>query len=171
MLPLIGFVLGLATQRIVLLLSMAVLLATGMSPATLWAEFRFFQEPLVMLYGLTVHVLWFAPIYAWLLLVSAWARRMPVLWAALPLFAIGLVERIAFGTSHFVSLLKYRVTGAMTEAFAVSSQPGADHPDFDRLTQLDPARFLGTPGLWIGLALAAAFLAAAVRLRRDQEPI
>ena len=142
-----------------------------MSPATLWAELPLVQQPLVMLYGLTVHVLWFAPIYAWLLLVSAWARRMPVLWAALPPFAIGLVEKIALGTTHFVSLLKYRVTGAMTEAFAVGSQRGADHPDIDRLAQLEPARFLSAPGLWIGLALAAAFLAAAVRLRRDQEPI
>jgi hypothetical protein len=35
----------------------------------------------------------------------------------------------------------------------------------------DPAKFLSTPGLWIGLAFAAAFLAAAVRLRRYREPI
>jgi hypothetical protein len=28
-----------------------------------------------------------------------------------------------------------------------------------------------TPGLWIGLLLAAIFLAAAVRLRRYREPI
>jgi hypothetical protein len=35
----------------------------------------------------------------------------------------------------------------------------------------DPAKFLSTPGLWIGLAFAAALLAAAVRLRRYQVPI
>lgn len=169
-LPLVGFVLGLATQRIVLLLSAAVLLASGMSPATLWAEFRFFQEPIVMLYGLTVHVLWFAPIYAWLLLVSAWARRMPVLWAALPPFALALVEKLALNSSYVCSLLKYRVTGAMTEAFVVPFRHGTE-PTLDKLTQLDPARFLSAPGLWIGLAFAAAFLAAAVRLRRNREPI
>jgi ABC-2 type transport system permease protein len=39
------------------------------------------------------------------------------------------------------------------------------------LTSLDPGKFLSTPGLWIGLAFAAAFLAAAVRLRRNREPI
>jgi ABC-2 type transport system permease protein len=169
-LPLIGFVLGLATQRIVLLLSTAVLLGSGVSPAPFWAEFRLFQEPLVMLYGLVVHVLWFAPIYGWLLLVSAWARRTPVLWATLPLFAIALVEKIAFNTTHFVSLVKYRLTGAMTEAFAVTPKRGV-YPVIDRFTQLDPAKFLSTPGLWIGLAFAAACLAAAVRLRRAQEPI
>jgi ABC-2 type transport system permease protein len=169
-LPLIGFVLSVWTLAILLLLSTAVLLATGIGPATLWAELRLVQQPLVMLYGLTVHVLWFAPIYGWLLLVSAWARRMPVLWAALPPFSIVLVEKIALNTSSFCSLLQYRVTGAMTEAFAVKSPRGAV-PVLDRLAQLDPTRFLTAPGLWIGLAFAAACLAAAVRLRRNREPI
>ena len=169
-LPLIGLTLGLVAQYVLLLASTAVLAGSGVSPARLWAEFRFLQDPLVSLYGLTVHVLWFAPIYAWLLLVSAWARRAPVLWAATPLFAIAVVERLAFQTSHFGSLLKYRVTGAMTQAFVVAPKDGSG-PILDRLSDLEPARFLSTPGLWAGLALAAAFLAAAVRLRREREPI
>jgi ABC-2 type transport system permease protein len=168
-LPLIAFVLSLWTLAALLLVSTAVLLATGVSPGALWAELPLVQQPLVMLYGLTVHVLWFAPIYGWLLLASAWARRMPVLWAALPPFALALVERIAFHSTHVVTLLKYRVTGAMTEAFAVG--PRASGQVFDRLTQLDPARFLSAPGLWIGLAFAVACLAAAVRLRREREAI
>ena len=39
------------------------------------------------------------------------------------------------------------------------------------VTLLMLGRFLSSPGLWIGLAIAAAFLAAAVRLRRYQGPI
>jgi ABC-2 type transport system permease protein len=39
------------------------------------------------------------------------------------------------------------------------------------MTHIAPAYFLSSPGLWIGLALAAVFLAAAVRLRRYREPI
>ena len=62
-----------------------------------------------VLYGLVVHALWFAPLYAWLLLVSAWARRAPLLWAVLPSLALGVVERMAFGTSHFGSLIRYRL--------------------------------------------------------------
>jgi ABC-2 type transport system permease protein len=170
MLPMIAFVLSAATLVSMLFLSTVVLLANGESPATLWAELRFFQEPVIMLYGLAVHALWFAPIYGWLLLVSAWARRMPVLWAALPPFAIAVVERIAFNTSHFGSLLRYRVTGAMTEAFAVKPPQGGS-AILDQLSQLDPARFLSSAGLWIGLAFAAACLAATVRLRRYREPI
>ncbi len=122
-----------------------------------------------MLYGLTVHALWYAPIYGWLLLVSAWARRTPVLWAALPLLAIAVVERLAFNTSYFASLLRYRLTGAMTEAFAVRLQRGGG--SLEQLSQLSPMRFVSSPGLWLGLAFAAACLAAAVRLRRYRDPV
>jgi ABC-2 type transport system permease protein len=167
-LPLVALVLSLATQVMLLPPSIAVLMANGVSPARLWAQLRFFQEPLVMLYGLTVHALWFAPIYGWLLLISIWARRTPALWAVLPPFAISVVERIAFNTTQFPSLLRYRVIGAMEEAFALGPQ---HRGPIDQLTQLDPGRFLSSSGLWFGLAFAAAFLAAAARLRRSRGPI
>ena len=169
-LPLIAFSLSVVTQVILLLLSTMVLLGNGLSPATFWGQVGFFQGLPIMLYGLTVHALWFAPIYGWLLLVSAWARRAPVLWAVLPLLAVSAVEQITFHTRLFMSMLQYRVIGAMREAFAITPK-GGDRGNIDRLSQLDPARFLSAPGLWVGLIFAAAFLAAAVRLRRNREPI
>jgi hypothetical protein len=39
------------------------------------------------------------------------------------------------------------------------------------VSALTLAEFFSTPGLWIGLAVATIFLAAAVRLRRYREPI
>jgi ABC-2 type transport system permease protein len=164
-LPGIAFGLSVATFFVLLVLSTLVLAASGMSPAPLWAEVGVVQEPLVMIYGLTVHALWFAPIYGWLLLAGAWARRAPVLWAALPFLAVAAVEGIVSNTTRFAALLEYRVTGAMTEAFGVD--PGA----LEQISQLTPGRFLASPGLWLGLAFAAACLAAAVRLRRLREPI
>lgn len=164
-LPLVGFVLGVATLVIMLVLSTALFLANGLSLAILWTAVRFF--PLIMLYGLTVNALWFAPIYAWLLLVSVWARRMPVLWALLPPFAIAIVEKIGFSTSHFPDLLRYRLAGAMLEAFAARPRGRI----LNELSLLTPMKFLSSPGLWVGLLLAVGFLAAAVRLRRYREPI
>ena len=125
-LPLLTFAIAVATQLIMLLLSTAVLLVSGLSAATLWTQLPLFQMSLVLLYGLTVHALWYAPIYGWLLLVSAWARRAPFLWAVLPLLAIGVVEKIAFNTSHFASMLKYRLMGCAAEAFAFTARSGVD---------------------------------------------
>jgi ABC-2 type transport system permease protein len=165
-LPLIAFVLSATTFVVLLMGGSALLLLSRISPVTLWSELRFFQEPVIMFYGLAVHALWFAPVYCWLLLVSAWARRATFLWALLPWVVTAAVERIAFSTTYFASMLRYRVVGAMTEAFA--NQHGEI---LDQLSQLSPARFLSAPGLWIGLLFAAACLAGAVRLRHDREPI
>jgi ABC-2 type transport system permease protein len=167
-LPLIGFAITIAMQWIMLLVSTAVLLGSGLSAVPLWSHAALLQTWLMLLYHLlTVHGLWYAPIYGWLLLVSVWARRAPFLWASLPLLAIGVVERIAFNTSHFGVMLKDRMLGG-----------GAGGDDFitsylsmDPLMHFSPTQFLSSPGLWIGLAITAAFLAAAVRLRRDQGPI
>jgi ABC-2 type transport system permease protein len=99
-LPLVAWILSVVTFGILMLLGTLVLLGSGVSPARLWSEMRVLQEGLIMLYGLAVHALWFAPIYGWLLLVSAWARRTPVLWAVLPFFAISVAERLAFGVTN-----------------------------------------------------------------------
>jgi ABC-2 type transport system permease protein len=166
-LPLVSIVLILATQLIMLLLSTAVLLGSGLSVTTLWTPAPLFRMSVMLLYHLlAVHVLWYAPIYAWLLLVSGWARRAAFLWAALPWLAICIVEKIAFNTSHFVNMLGYRFSGA-----AAGGSLNADTVSMDPLMQLTPGKFLSNPGLWIGLAVAAAFLAAAVRLRRYEGPI
>ena len=103
-----------------MLLSSAVLLGGGLSVGTLWARMSFFQMSLTLLYHiLTVHGLWYAPIYGWLLLVSAWARRAPFLWAVLPPFVIWGVEKIAFNTSHFLAMLRYRLIGPRPSTTAV----------------------------------------------------
>ena len=168
-LPLIAFATVEITQLIMRLLNTAVLLANGMSPALLWANGAPFEGSLVLLYGLTVTALWYAPVYGWLLLVSGWARRATFLWALLPPFALCVAEAIAFHTWRFAAMLKYRLSGGFAEAFAGRGH-SEGYPKVG-LDQLDPVKFLGTPGLWIGLGLAAVFLAAAVWLRRNREPL
>ena len=133
----------------------------------LWTHLPLWRMSLGLLYHLvTIHALWSAPIFGWLLLVSAWARRAPFLWAALPLLAMGFVEKIAFGTSYFAAMLGHRIAGDPGHAV-----PAAGGMSMDSMTQFTPGQFLISPGLWIGLAVAALFLAAAVRLRRQREPI
>ena len=79
-LPILAFVITVVTQSVILLLSSMVLLASGLSVATLWTQLQLHQTLLMLLYHLvTAHMLWYAPFYAWLLLVSAWARRTPLL--------------------------------------------------------------------------------------------
>jgi ABC-2 type transport system permease protein len=160
-LPLVSFAIIVVTQFIMLLISTAALLPSGLA-ATTWANFNLFQQSLILLYGLVAIALWHAPIYGWALLVSGWARRATFLWAILPLLAIGFFEKITFNTSYVASILKDRLLGFAPEAFAFSAHA---------VPQLTPGRYLSSPGLWIGLIFAAAFVAAAVRLRRYRGPL
>jgi ABC-2 type transport system permease protein len=166
-LPLIIFGIIVLVQFLMLLWSSAILLPSGLA-ATTWTRFNLFQQSVILLYSLIVIALWHAPIYGWALLISGWARRATFLWAVLPLLAIGVLEKFAFDTSHFASMLKDRLFGAADTAFAFQPHRGVA---IDSLIQLTPGRYLTTPGLWIGLAFAAAFVVIAVRQRRYQGPI
>ncbi len=163
-LPLLVCVIIIAVQWIMLLVSSAVLLVSGQSVAAFWTKLSFFRMSLLMLYHLlTAHALWPFPVYCWLLLVSGWARRATFLWAALPLIAIAGMEQIVFHSWHFARLVGSRLIGdTQTPGYMFPTGP---------MTHITPGLFLTSPGLWIGMAIAAAFLAAAVRLRRYQGPI
>ena len=79
-------------------------------------------------------------------------------------FAICAVEKTAFNSTYFLTLLEERLMG-----------PGGSMSQHDQAQDfaaaLIPHHFFSNPGLWIGLVVAAAFLAIAVRLRRDRGPI
>ena len=166
-LPLLTVAIAVVTQTIMLLLGSAALLVGGGSVAALWSQVSLPEMSLMLLYHMvTAHALWYAPIYGWLLLVSAWSQRAAWLWATLPLLAIAVVEKIAFGSSWFANMLAYRFGGGVEGMeFTTASVT------MDPLMHLTPGKFLSSAGLWVGLALAAAFLAAAVRLRRRRGPV
>lgn len=171
-LPLIVFAISVALQLTMLLLSITALLVRGGSVATLWRQLPFFQLEFVLFYSLAVIALWYAPIFAWLLLISAWARRTPFLWAALPPLAIALVEFITFHTTYVGSLIKDRLFGFDADAFNLKLPDGTTiDPHFIPIAQITPGRFLASPGLWIGLVFAALILAVVIRLRRYRDPI
>jgi ABC-2 type transport system permease protein len=170
-LPVVTFVIVFATQLIMLLLSTAVLLPSGLAGTT-WQLLPWPRLLSILAYGLVTSVLWEAPVYAWLLLVSSWARRATFLWAVLPWLAISAIEKLAFDTTYFIRMLVHRLTGGFEEGFVVVHYPQGTHvPVIDRLTEFEPVKFLTSPGFWIGLVIAALFLIATIRLRRSRGPL
>lgn len=166
-LPVITVIATFVTHLIMLLASSAVVAGAGLSVGRLWGQVAL--VPMTATLGfhlLGIHGLWFAPIYAWLLLASAWARRMPFLWAVLPPLAIAVVEKIAFNTWHFAALLGGRFTSAPTGPDFSSREMA-----MDPLAHVHLSEIAASPGFWIGLLLAAAFLAVAVRLRKEHGPV
>ena len=177
--PLIAFAAILAAQLIALLMATGVLAANGYSPWRLWAQPALLSTSVAILYSLLVISLWYLPVYAWLLLISAWARRSATLWALLPPVAIIIVEKIAFGTAYFLHMLANHLGTGISIAFNTSSwrfhrdmsfNEGSSDVGATLLGALDPYRLLSSVELWVGLALAIALIAVTIWLRRHREP-
>jgi len=167
-LPLITFVTIVVTHILMLLAGSAVLLARGIPVAELWAQISLLPIWGGLLYHMvTVHALYWAPFYGWLLLASAWARRAAFLWAAVPVAAVLIVEKLVFDTSAFGRMLLSQLSGGPD---AIPFPPHRNMP-MQAPTLANLGAFLTSPGLWIGLAVLAVFVAAAVWVRRRQGPI
>jgi ABC-2 type transport system permease protein len=167
-LPPVVFLTMLATQIVTLGGVTLVIVANGLDPMVLWSRI---PTPATMIgalaYGLVVLSLWYAPIVGWLMLVSAWAKRMTFLWAVAPPLVLCLFELMAFHTKYVWTLLNSRLVGGLA-AFTVGGKGKAPLHD---LSQIDPTPFLTDPGFWGGLVFAAAAFAACVWLRRRSDPI
>lgn len=165
--PVVTFAVIFAAQLLMLVWSTAVTVANGISAAVLWKHADLTTMWVVLPYGLIVNALWQAPVFAWFLLVSAWARRTPILWALAPFAIPAILEGLAFRTSHIGGFIGERLLGGFAQAFSVDGKAEAA---IDNIGQVAPLRVLAQPDLWLGFLFAAVFLAAAIWLRRRREP-
>ena len=147
-----------------------VVLFAGTSQALVVGPGALAKTLTVVIYSMLVQALWYAPLYAWLLLASAFAKRAVLLWAILPPVGVIIAEQILFGTERFAILLGERIAGGFPLAFqgGAGLHYGSEmETAFPPLAEfLTPGRFLAAPELWAGFVVAAAFLAGAVWLRR-----
>jgi len=131
---------------------------------------------------LPVYVLWALPTIGWLMMVSAWARTKPFLWAVgVPLLTGGLLSwfnaMFGFGWNigwfwHYIvarGLLSvmpgtWFTSGGMANARDMTSGM-QNHVDMGTLLSHSWQAF-ATADMWIGVAAGAAMIFAAIRLRR-----
>ncbi len=107
-----------------------------------------------MLGKMAIAALWYLPVAGWLLLVSVLAKRAPFLWATLPFLVLSLAERIALGTNVMGALVAQRLFGFREEVSLMGEFP-----------------LLASPDLWIGVAIGAALVYAAIRVRQRSDDI
>ena len=148
--------------------------ASGSLPkiAVGWDTVAWLKVQALMLYGLLASMLWFAPMAAFLLLVSAWARRNVFLWATLPPVIAIVIERAAFGTRYTWGLLEYRSWSGLWNTLLsqpISPESGRVVSLADLFDNTSMSRAFLNIDLWLGLAVAAVLLFAAIRIRRYRD--
>lgn len=128
-----------------------------------------------------VYVLWALPTVGWLMMISAWARTKPFLWAVgAPLLAGGLVSwfNAMFDFDQNTGWFWKNIVGrgllsvAPGSWFAIVDPADGlargDHPTVMFLVT-QSWKVLATPNLWIGVLAGAAMIYAAIRLRRYRD--
>jgi ABC-2 type transport system permease protein len=131
----------------------------------------------LMFAGVLLGVLWYAPIAAYLLVLSAWARRNVFLWAVLPPVLLLIAEEMAFNTDYVKNFIAYRLGGIWYEVGVRSgidrlelSLKDEDAPTVQQLLEaIDPTTAFTSVNLWLGLAAAIALVWAAIRIRRYRD--
>jgi ABC-2 type transport system permease protein len=143
-------------QLATVLLAMLLVLRMDMDPfAVVLGNIQFGRLLLDQVGGWLLTALWVLPVYTWVLLASAGARRSPFMLALVPVLGLVLLEATLLGSSHVGSAVMNHMPHYNSGRSAVGFYLlGPDWANLDYL------------GLFLGLLAAGVLLAAAVWLRR-----
>lgn len=129
--------------------------------------------------------LWAAPVFAWLLLVSAAAPRMPFMFAVVPVAVIAIMEVTVLNSHHFIEAFVHHTGLGLAQG--IQSSVEAAHSilpngDFNMRTAEDAKLGLAfidelsvsnayayafqKVNFWAGLLVAGGLIAATIQLRK-----
>ena len=177
--PLAAAACALVTQLAVFAILSVKLAAIAPLAGHFWSPGGWAGSLLVLLYLLLAGTLWYLPLLGWLLLVSAWARRSPLMWAALAPCALALAEYIVLhtgrvwqvitaraGFSAFVSRAFDGLRGSRMVIFDSGPQDVALSGASSLVDLMRPAQFFASPEVWVGVAAGIGLIAATIWMRR-----
>ncbi|WP_049622854.1 ABC-2 transporter permease [Frateuria defendens] len=175
--PLITVIVG-ALVGVLMMLMYAI--ALSFHSVSVW-RLLLLAHPLQVIANLVgsipLYLLWALPTVGWLMLCSAWARNKPFLWAVVLPVAVG----IALGWFNLLGTVNVQNSWYWRNVagrILLSVFPGGWYTQTPHIGGHGPAEVLSSlgllnaygalasPTLWIGVATAAAMLAAATWLRR-----
>ena len=129
-----------------------------------WTVSSLYLRPFDLVLAYVIHSLWAMPFYGWVLMVSAWASKGPILWALGIPFVAMVLEGIVFGTSQVRDIISSQA--ANLRLIHAEASFGDSLPQmFDRFSGFGDLSF------WLGITLGLGFLMAAVHLRRVKNEI
>lgn len=158
--------------------------ASSSLAGALWHADLWLQLQALWVYLIAASAIWYLPLCAYLLVISAWAKRAVMLWSLLPPFALVLAERWFFGTHVIAYQLGQRLWGLPQAAFHAhlaswldsaaagdSSIDGAIRAPSRIWSFFDIGGFLSNSQTWIGAAVGIALIFCAIQLRTRRAEI
>ena len=187
--PVITIALGTAVSLLCLFVLTLAAAAMGVNLFGILGHSQLYLSPFEVLGMLPIYMLWALPTIGWLMMVSAWARTKPFLWAVgVPVLSgilllwfnaiFGFGWNIGWFWRHIVARgLLSVVPGSwfvntpaqdVGETVIHTANGMSIHQHNDNMGDLmvQSWNVLTTTNLWIGVAIGAAMIYTAIRLRR-----
>ena len=141
-----------------------------------WNLVSWLRALVVELAILLCGVMWYAPIAAYFLLLSVWARKLVFLWAIVPLAALPALEGCFLpehqhpaSSSGAASWDSSKPCISTRSAFNMGSHDEAGPHIGDILAAVDVSGVLLSAEAWVGLVAAAAMVYVTIRIRRYRD--
>lgn len=164
--PVLVLAVTLVTQLLFLAIATVFAWTQGISawdnvwgPASPWS----FWADLLIAHG--VHVLWFAPVVAWFMLVSAYVKKAPLLVAILVPLGLAWAETWFTRDAWLIKRIGERFADGFYNV-SIRHHGNAFEANGGPFQHYDAIGLLSQTSLWVGLMIAAAFIFAAIALRR-----
>lgn len=169
-----------ATVVFELILLVLELIMGGVLGVHLWVVLEhplaFLESWILLAFCLLAQALWFLPYYGWVMLASAWAKKVPFLWAVLTPLGVMFAEAWVFHSGHIGKLVFGHYLRWMSPVFNIEDGiklrvADALSSNTDIVTAGSVMQFFVSPELWVGAVLAVGFVAGAIWLRRNRSEI
>lgn len=158
--PLAFLAASILTQLFYILLAMLLVWRLDAGPVSLvLGNIQFVPLFLNQIGGLLVWTMFTLPLYAWLLVASAGARRSPFMWAAAVPIGLIFVEKVFIGSNYLASSISRHIPHWHGGSDAGSMGMYAYGPVWSSIDY---------PGMVLGLVVAAGMVSLAVWLRRHR---
>ncbi|TQV71628.1 hypothetical protein FLL45_20985 [Aliikangiella marina] len=166
--PVLYFCALLVFQIYSLIFGTVLLWFGGDSGLIVWSSSNLFVVAFNSLMGLIISNLWLAPLWGWLMFASAWAKKVAILWGTLPVLLVGIAEGTIFNSTEFLEMVGVHIARGGIVATASINNLEKDGYVLD-MDLTSPFQAFAFSEFWIGLVVAAVFLAGAIYIRRNRD--
>jgi ABC-2 type transport system permease protein len=156
---------------VMLIASVVTLIAGGSVWESIWHPAPIFSAPLQLYATYVIQSLWASPFIGWLLLVSSWTKRKPIIVAFIPIAVITFMEAYNYRTSVFIDAVTQRAVGWVAP---IDFETGRHLGDGNLISVQEVIygkahTLISLPAFWSGLAIAGVMVFGAIYIRRYRD--
>jgi len=147
----------------------------GDAGVLIWGSVSLFDDWLSLIIIVYAAALWMSPFVGWFLLVSAYTKRSPFMFAFLPLVLIPMLEGIFSHSNEFAKVVWGRLasipihSGMDIERIFDEDKFAVNEQMVSVLAHIDLGRFFSSPPMWAGLAVCGLLTFGAIYVRRYRD--